>query len=350
MNMAPKPDPSLVVDADEFLSPPSEPILRDHQLREIRASFTGELAKTRPLHCWIYGPPGSGKTLCVQHLLRKEVPKAGALPIYVDCRGRFSFLSVVEAILDIVRPLRNQQRTRERQLSILNQALTDRSSVVTLDDIDVLPAPELADLVHHLASLPRTSLVCISASRRPLLRLEGHARSRLAPRQILFPRYQPGEIHKILEAKAQRALAEGAWTAEVLHEIGDHAYGDARRAIALLRHMVQRAEEAGATAIGPEHLVRENFDHFTHEIEDQLAALGSHHQLLYDLAQAKGPLPGPVLEEAYESACERRSQQPVSSRTLNKYLAQLCTQGILTRERGAGTSGWIYGVRKSGAP
>lgn len=74
-------------------------------------------------------------------------------------------------------------------------------------------------------------------------------RSRLAPRQILFPRYLPDELLAILNVTVQRAFRGGSWTREILDKIVEHAYGDARRMMALLRHAVQRAEEVGANRL-----------------------------------------------------------------------------------------------------
>ncbi len=260
----------------------------------------------------------------------------------LNCRERFTFLSVIEAILDHVQQLRTAQRSRERQLGVLRSALSDRRCLVILDEIDLLPAKDVAELIHHICSLPRTSLVCIAASRQPLLALPEAARSRMSPRQILFPRFQPEELASIITRALQKALTPNAWQPGVVRPIADAAYGDARRAFALLRHAVLRADEAGAPIVTQEHLVLSNFDHFHAREDELLASLSEHHRLLYDLVSVRGPVPAAALERAYRKACRRRELEPVATRTLNKYLAALCGRHLLEREHGPGTGGWVY--------
>lgn len=344
--MVDPPRSPLLTDPHALLGTNLAPAHRELQLAEISSCFAGPLAKVRPLHAWIHGPPGSGKTFCVSHVLKHDVPPAAAVPVLVNCRERFTFLSTIEAILDVLKPLRSPQRTKERQLAILQQELTGRSAVIALDEVDCLPPAEMAELLHALAPLPKTSVLCIASSRMPLLELPEATRSRLAPRQILFPRYLPDEIATIVTSVAHRALAEGAWTKEAIERIADESYGDARRALALLKHAVQRALETGSPQLLPAHLVPGNFSHSHPKAEDLLAILSTHERLIFDLVSVRGPIPGPDLEQGYVVECSRRGIQPVASRTVNKYLAFLCQSGLLVREHGAGTSGWVYRAQR----
>lgn len=348
INMARVSRSSLVVDPDAFLGGIERPIQRDYQLHEICACFAGKLASIRPIHAWAHGPPGTGKTLCVQYLLREHAQPPGFVALYVNCREQFTFLSVVEQILDQIKPLRNAQKARHRQLTLLRKALTGRRSVLVLDEIDVLPDRDATDLLHHLAVLDKTCLVCVASSRQPLIRLPESVRSRLAPRQILFPRYRPDELRQILDTTAQVCLRPGSWSEGTLEKIVQHSHGDARRMLALLRHAVQRAEEVGDDTLRPEHLRPSNFEYSDPSLEEQLAQLSSHHRLLYTLVRKHGRMAARALEETYQKACRQQGLEPVLSRTFVKYLSVLCRRRILARERGAGTSGWTYRVPDTG--
>ena len=337
---------SIVIDSKALLGIPEKPLLREIQLKEIQACFSGDVAKVSPIHAWVYGPPGVGKTLCVRYLLLKALP-AGFLSVFINCRERLTFLAVVESILDVVKPLRSPHRTREHQLSILKSTLVDRHAVIVFDEVDTLHQKDLTDLLHHLCSFPKLSLINIASSRQPLLKLPETVKSRLTPRHILFPRYQPEEMMVILKHAAMQGLKSGAWTPEVLQKITDHSYGDARRAIALLRHGVQRAEEGGASQLTSEHLKVSSFDQLQPLIEDQLDSMTTHHRLLYELASSKGPIPGTGLEEGYRKACEHQGVPALSSRSVKNYLDTLCQQRLLSREHGPETPGWIYRVVES---
>ncbi len=105
----------------------------------------------------------------------------------------------------------------------------------------------------------------------------------------------------------------------------------------------------GAEQLGPEHLCASNCDHDPHA-SDMLAQLSEHHRVLCNLACTRGPIAGTPLERAYQDACTSGNLEPVATRTLVKYLGELCQRGILSRERGAGTSGWIYRMPRSDEP
>jgi len=337
----------LVADPDPILGRDGRPILREDQLQKIRSCFAGRLGSLRPTHAWVHGPPGTGKTLCVRFLLDSEAKRIGARPVLINCAQRFTFLSVVEAILDVLKPLRPAQRTRERQLAVLRSVLSESRCIIALDEIDVLPTADVADLIHHLCSFPNTSLICIAATRQVLLKLPEHVSSRLAPRQVLFPRYRPDELAQILAHVAERGLRSNTCHQEFLQRIADASFGDARRAITLLRHTVQRAEEAGAARLGPEHLQLAEVNDGETCRREILDMLSSHHRLLHRIVSTGEPIACSKLEAAYLKACRSRNFEPVSPRTLSNYLGMLCRRGLFDRERGAGTAGWIY--RLSGA-
>lgn len=337
---------SLVVDPDALRGPLSQPLMREREIEGLAACYAGDLAYESPIHVWIHGPTGAGKTFCVKHVINTKTNESGTLAIFVSCREKLTLSAVLDNILDIVRPIRSQAKARDRQLAILAADLSDRRCVIALDDIDVLSRQDTANLLYHLCRLPRTSLVCISPSRVPLLNLPEPVRSRLCPRQIRFPRYSPDEIQAILESTAKRALDVSRWEQEVLSRITAESRGDARRALALLRHVVQRAEESGASTLTPEHLVPSNFSHFNPHHDEALSLLGIHHSLLHEIISVTQPVTSGEVERRYVAACERRALKAAASRTVTKYLAELTDRKLLQRERGPGTSGWIYRLQR----
>lgn len=340
-SLAPKRS-SLIADLDAFLAEMEKPVGRDDQLNQLRACYDGHDRSIWPLHVWCYGPSGAGKTLCIRYLLSSTIPRAGLVPIYISCRERFTLLDMVEQILDAGEHIRDPQRTRDHQLQLLRAQLRERRCVIVLDDIHVLRPSDMADLLQHLCTVPTVSLLCVAASRDPLAQLPEALLSRLVPRQVFFPSYGREDLLSILRRTAERALRRGAWHASALDAVAEQARGDARRAVALLRHAVQRAEEEGAASLQPEHLRPENFDHFSPRVEEELALLSAHHRILYDVVAAKGPISATLLDAEYRALCTGLALAPVASRTLNKYLNVLCLRRLLHREFGAGGGAWIY--------
>ena len=92
------------------------------------------------------------------------------------------------------------------------------------------------------------------------------------------------------------------------------------------------------------HVVAANFEHFDVRVEEELRCLSVYHQLLYDIVVARGPIGSGVLLEAFAESCRRERVRPIAGRTINKYLNSMLLKRILYRDRGAGTTGWVYRV------
>jgi cell division control protein 6 len=50
---------------------PASIIGRELQIREISLCLEPALQKVKPLHAWLYGESGTGKTLVARHILKK---------------------------------------------------------------------------------------------------------------------------------------------------------------------------------------------------------------------------------------------------------------------------------------
>jgi Cdc6-like AAA superfamily ATPase len=141
---------------------------------------------------------------------------------------------------------------------------------------------------------------------------------------------------------ATAALGKGKCTGETLDMLSEHSYGDARRALALFRHSVQRAEEANAKKLTPNYVVWSNYEHYRIETEEMEDILSSHESILYEAIKKLAPVTASRIEKFYINECDKRRMERQSSRTVRKYLTRLCQIKIIKKERGAGTSGWIY--------
>lgn len=337
---------SLVVNADSFYKHESLPLHRNHQISEIKNCFFSRNNEIK-LNAWISGPPGSGKTLCIKYLLNKEVRSLGFVPIYINCRERFTFLSIIEKILDKVKPLRSQSRIRGQQINILKKTLSNKKTVIALDEIDVLPDRDASDLLHHLTSIQNIVLICISTSTQLLKRLPENDQSRFSPRYVFFSKYNNHEIMEIIKSVAKKCLRQGVWSNNLIENIAKKSKGDARRGIALLKHSVLRAIENKSDMIRLEHLEKDVFNEQESRINKYINKLNSHQKTLFKIVQTKTSIHSNHLEEIYRKTCNQKGLKPISSRTINKYLNTLCQHKFLCREHGAGTPGWIYSVLKS---
>ena len=85
MNMRWDDQPAILTDPDilsESHVPPDIP-QRDAQIRELAMALQPATQQRKPIHCWVHGKPGTGKTATARWLLRKLDTEAGVRGVYV---------------------------------------------------------------------------------------------------------------------------------------------------------------------------------------------------------------------------------------------------------------------------
>ena len=63
-----------------------------------------------------------------------------------------------------------------------------------------------------------------------------------------------------------------------------------------------------------------------------LASMTLDHQMIYELAQAHGPLLSPQLWVLYLEQCRQRHRKPIARRTFTKYINRLAQSRLLISE------------------
>jgi Cdc6-like AAA superfamily ATPase len=135
----------------------------------------------------------------------------------------------------------------------------------------------------------------------------------------------------ILWNRVEYGLAAGAITDTVVEGITDHAAGDARHGIVLLRKAAWRAQRTGASQITLED-VRETAADARNEIIDRyLSSFGTDIRLLFEIIREQESIRGDELKQMYNE----RASDPVGHSRRNDYLRELETHGRIKSE-GAG--------------
>jgi len=77
---------------------PPEIHARDAQMKEIAICLKPITEDCTPVHTWLYGKPGVGKTATARWTLRKLENETGIKGVYVNCWENQTFFSVLEYI------------------------------------------------------------------------------------------------------------------------------------------------------------------------------------------------------------------------------------------------------------
>jgi len=316
---------------------PATLLHRDAEMRRIAECVESDT----PNHMWLYGKPGTGKTLVLRHVLEDRRGKVGDAYIEIDCWEVTTYHRVLDEIarqLDRASskrtPLESKVRAFGRQE--VEAYLDGFPLVVVLDQIDQPTPKEREAILYNLAQLSQVRIICVSSTEDPLMDLDVRVISRLSPFAERFLPYSRTALSAILRQRAQQSLRAGVCNDRVISQVAKLARGDARLALKIFREAAYLAQRHGDRSITPQHVEDAREAIWRNGPLQKLAKLSHHHHLLYRLTPVKGTIASDRLRTAYVEACGARHVRPIASRTYTKYLRTLINAKLLHEMSGPG--------------
>jgi orc1/cdc6 family replication initiation protein len=245
-----------IILGDEHI--PTKLMGRDEQIDKLMGCLSPALKGEKPVHAWLYGAPGTGKTAVVKHVVARTQAEAGFQSSYINCWQNSTFYSVIERIIYDLRSLKAERVSSSLKLETLQKKLAGRPYIVVLDEIDQPQPKERDAILYNLCNISNIGLVCICNSRRTLFEIEERIKSRLNPVQIEFPPYSSEQMIQILQWRVSQAFVNDAWDGNIVERIASMADGDARVAIHTLRNAARHADEEKSGKLEEAHVVQFN--------------------------------------------------------------------------------------------
>lgn len=322
-------DPAIL---SESHVPPDIPG-RQSQIRELTAALKPATRRHKPIHCWVHGEPGTGKTATAKWLLRKLDIEAGVKGIYINCWEYPTYFSVLDRIVRHLRVLGAERLTVSFKLERLRRHIEDDPLILVLDEIDQPTPGERYSILYNLGQMGKVGMVCICNSERAYYGLEDRVKSRLNALRVGFSRYSPKDLFRILHDRAMHALSHGSWTEDQLREISELAEGDARVAVQTLRNAAVLADKDARERIEDQH-IRTGFNSARDLRKSyMLGKLTDHHQLLYQVISDSPGIRSGKLRTEYLDLCKASNIEPIATRTFSKYCNKLGRLGLVNIKR-----------------
>jgi orc1/cdc6 family replication initiation protein len=327
--------PSIVVDHDVLKETFSPETLRarDSQLEQILCCLLPVTKNHKPIHTWLHGKPGTGKTTTAIHALRHIEEKGRIKSVIINCWEKRTFYEILDEMTSQLRILGADEHRTSFKLERLRSHLKEHPFLVVLDEVDQIKNGELSTVLYNLDSMLNAGLICISGSMQILEELEERVRSRLNPHTIFFPRYSRTNLLDILTYRAQLALAPGSWTRLALERIAAAARGDARAAIRMLHKTVVLADHRRLDKITTRALEEQLSAAKEAEKSAILNSLTQDHRILFKIVERKCQILSGDLWQEYQQCCERLKKKPLAARTFYDYANRLVQAGLVKCER-----------------
>ncbi len=312
---------------------PSDILGREKQLNAISYCLEPANKKMKPVHAWIYGQSGTGKTVVAKYILKKSQKETNADGVYINCWENNSFFSILDKLVRELRILGAEKLNVGFKLERLQQFIGKKGFIIILDEFDQVKAPDSDDTIYNLCTYENIGLICISKSRLALYSLDERILSRLNPQQISFPSYTEEDIFQILMKRALFSLRPGSYKESTLHYIARLADGDSRVAIQTLRNAAYMAEKENSPTIKQAHI--KSGHHSWKDLEKSylLNKLNSHHRMLYGLVKEKKTINSGELWKAYLAKCQKQKRHPIAVRTFSEYMNKLIELDLVHWDR-----------------
>jgi cell division control protein 6 len=333
---------------------PDKIIHRDEQISAVARILAPLMKNEKPNNIFIYGYPGTGKTLVARYTANQlsNAASGAGVPLqvsYINCKLKRTADTEYRLIAQLAKELGKQVPVTglptEEVYRIFCEELDKqgRKLLLILDEIDALVAKNDDQLIYNLVrineGLARNSITLVGISNNTTFKdgLDPRIRSSLSEEEIVFPRYNAMQLLDILEARAAVALRPGVLENGLLQKCAALAaqdHGDSRRAITLLRTSAELAERANSKIVTLAHLdcAEAAIEHDS--IIDVVKTQPKQHvlalnALLTCCSNRQAVFTGEIYER-YISLCGQHGQRPLTQRRIADIIQEFDMLGIIT--------------------
>ncbi len=237
---------------------------REAQETELAIALRPAAKGERAANCFVYGPTGTGKTSTCRKVLEQLKEFSGrAFCFYANCwqnDTEQALLSLMALKIGALIPRRGFASDEIFNRIIQHFRQKKLVPIIVLDEADRLFFDGEEKILYRLSRAGEETgvhfaTILVTNDHGLMARADGRIRSSLAPKQIHFPAYSPGELKKILAYRAELSLSPNSFDEEVIALCAAHGAkggGDARMALQALWLAAKNAEGRGGEKIALE--------------------------------------------------------------------------------------------------
>ena len=267
---------SLFLDRSALLSSYAPETInhRDNEIKKIANILAPALKQEKPSNLFVYGNTGTGKTLVVKHVTENMVSVASKklIPLkhlYVNCKLKrvadTEYRLVAQLSQFFGKTIPPTGLPTDEVYNIFYKAVESYKGVIvlTLDEMDQLIKRAGDGILYNLTrineELKESSITVIGISNDTTFieNVDARIKSSLSEEDVFFAPYNAMELQSILRNRASKAFRDGVIEEGVIEKCAAYVareYGDARKAIELLRVAGEVAERSKDKKISTHHI------------------------------------------------------------------------------------------------
>lgn len=320
---------------------------RENQINDLGRILTPALKGGRPSNVFLYGRPGTGKTL-VSKFVGSELEKISQSNgqkikvLYVNCKMKkiadteYRLMAYLSKMLGKEVPFTGLPT--EQIYRVFFETIDNKKQTVILiiDEIDALVEKTGDEILYNLTRInqdlenSRVSLIGITNSLGFIETLDPRIKSSLSEEELIFPPYNALQLQDILRGRASLAFIPDILEPGVIEKcaaLAAQEHGDARRALDLLRVSGELAERNT-----DEKVTRKNIDMAQEKIDiDRIietvkAQPRQSQAVLYaiiQLSEINKEIQSGDVFDTYQNICNQHGLKILTTRRVSDLIAEL---------------------------
>ena len=250
---------------------------REDYLKKIAQILAPVLKDEKPSNLFIYGKTGTGKSLCVNHIVKKieDISKSkedsNIIFIRINCKLKKVADTEYRMLLEILNFFGIELpstgiSTNELYKNFLKVASCgEKNIILVLDEIDHLIKKVGDSILYNLVRIndelnnSKLSIIGITNDLTIMDGVDARVKSSLGEEEIVFLPYNAVEIQGILSNRCESAFYENTVDEDVIPQISSFCakeHGDARRALELFRFSGELAQRENSGKIKVSHVIK----------------------------------------------------------------------------------------------
>jgi len=326
---------------------------REKQINELGRILAPVLKGGRPSNVFIYGRPGTGKTL-ISRFVGSELEKISNLNgqnikvLYVNCKMKkiadTEYRLIAELSKELGKEVPFTGLPTDQVYRAFFESLEDKKQTIILiiDEIDALVQKTGDEILYNLTRINQSlknsklSLIGITNNLSFIESLDPRVKSSLSEEELIFPPYNALQLQDILKTRASIAFIPGTLEEGVIEKcaaLAAQEHGDARRALDLLRVAGELAERNSEEKVIINHVdvAQEKID-LDRVIETVKTQPKQSQAVLYaivQLAEKNNNIQTGEVFDVYQNICNQHGLKPLTQRRVSDLIAELDLFGII---------------------
>jgi len=326
---------------------------REKQINDLGRILAPVLKGGRPSNVFIYGRPGTGKTL-ISRFVGSELEKISNLNgqnikvLYVNCKMKkiadTEYRLIAELSKELGKEVPFTGLPTDQVYRAFFESLEDKKQTIILiiDEIDALVQKTGDEILYNLTRINQSlknsklSLIGITNNLSFIESLDPRVKSSLSEEELIFPPYNALQLQDILKTRASIAFIPGTLEDGVIEKcaaLAAQEHGDARRALDLLRVAGELAERNSEEKVIINHVdvAQEKID-LDRVIETVKTQPKQSQAVLYaivQLAEKNNNIQTGEVFDVYQNICNQHGLKPLTQRRVSDLIAELDLFGII---------------------